>query len=103
MEDGEESEKAAKPAQPKSIDLSGENLFVHNLKKSKLFSNEELMTAIKERSNNEILRNGYDFTVQVKFNAELEAYPWSFDGEVGKKDGAMGGGSSRSSMRGDEM
>ncbi|MBO7740963.1 MAG: hypothetical protein J6S21_00260, partial [Victivallales bacterium] len=99
--EGEEEAAPRTPAKPKEIDLSGENLFVHNLRKSKLFSNEELMTTIKERNNNEHLSNGFDFTVQVKFNAEIEAYPWPFEaaGSSGKGGMDAGMGGSRSSAR----
>ena len=74
------------------LDQSGELLFVRNLKKSKLFSNEEGFTDIVTSSKNPYLENGVDFEVQVKFNVVLEAYPWS---EAKTTSGGMG-----SSMRG---
>ena len=90
--DGGEGTKLAMPEQ---LDQSGENLFVRNLRKSRLFSNEELMTTIMNSKANKILhRNARDFEIQLKMELKVEAYPWVFPKEFSRSDSSgMGSGS----------
>ncbi len=77
--EGENAENSLKLATPETYDQSGENLFVRNLRKSRLFSKEELMTTIMNSRSNKILhRNARDFEIQLKLELKVEAYPWVF-------------------------
>jgi type IV pilus assembly protein PilM len=88
----EEGNEIVRQQDDNHLDQAGELLFLRNLKKSQLFSNEEGYTTITGRQKNEILENGVDFQIQVKFNAELEAYPWneaSSNSSLGGRSGGM--------------
>ncbi|MCQ2396652.1 MAG: type IV pilus assembly protein PilM [Lentisphaeria bacterium] len=95
--DGNEVEVAKKD--DAHLDQSGNLLFLRNLKKSALFSDEEEFTATVSRQKSEMLENGSDFEIQLKFNLPLEAVPWSdamnneggMGGRMGGMGGAMGG------------
>ena len=78
------------PSQPKLQDQSGENLFVRNLQKSRLFSSDPTLTALKTRLKSELFDNGADFEIQIKLELPMEAYPWNFS-NLNRRD-AMGGG-----------
>ena len=83
----EEGNEVTVPKDESHLDQSGDLLFVRNLKKSQLFSNEDEFTTTVTRQKSVYLENGADFEIQLKFNVVLEAYPWN---EV--KEGGMGGG-----------
>ena len=98
-EEGDDDADEAAPRRAKArLDQSGENLFVRNLGKSSLFSNDELMTGLLSRSKNAFITNGADFEIQVKLNVEPTAYEWDKAGTTGNGTGGgmgpggMGGG-----------
>lgn len=93
-------------APPPQLDQSGESLFVRNLRKSRLFSSEELMTTIVKSGKNRILtKNTLDFEIQLKLDLTVEAYPWPFPatssgGSFGRSgDGLYGAPSARGRNR----
>ena len=52
------------------------------------------MTAMKTRIKSQFFDNGSDFTLQVKLDIPMEAYPWKFNNSSnrGAGMGGMGGG-----------
>ncbi len=59
------------------LDQSGDLLFIRNLRKSLLFSNEADFTDVVTLQKNPVVENASDFEVQLKFNVPVEAYPWA--------------------------
>lgn len=77
-ETGETGEEPEESQGPKLYDQNGESLFVRNLQKSRLFSSDPQLTAMKTRVKSALFDNGADFEVQVKLEIPMEAYPWTF-------------------------
>ncbi len=77
---GEGDEAANTPAV--NNDLSGEGIFVHNLRQSKLFSADPKMTVVTSRTLSPAFQNISDFTLQLKLNLKVEATPWPFNKQV---------------------
>ena len=93
-EAGDGTEESAEQQGPKLYDQNGESLFVRNLQKSRLFSSDPQLTAMKTRVKSAFFDNGADFEVQVKLEIPMEAYPWTFTNSkagragMGTTDGA---------------
>lgn len=83
------------PQKPQPLDQSGENLFVRNLRKSKLFSADETITVLTSRKRNALFDNGADFEVQVKLEIPVEAFPWRSAFQNGSVPGVHSGASAR--------
>lgn len=98
-EDGEEGEDKASQG-PQLFDQSGESLFVRNLQKSRLFSADNTLTAMKTRRKSDFFDNGSDFDIQVKLEIQIEAFPWAFNNSRGRSGmGGMGNESAGRSSR----
>ena len=95
-DNSEDEEEIAESSQdspneaPQALDQSGEYLFVRNLRKSRLFSSDPTMTAMRTLLKSELFANGKDFEIQIKLEIPMEAYDWQFNNA--NRQGAMGGG-----------
>ena len=79
-EDEEEhsEEEEAKPKKGPSASFTGGELFVYNLQHSKLFSSDPSFTAC-ESDRIPYFKNGWDFSIQIKMDLPMEAFPWKFN------------------------